>query len=200
MGLPYHIGPNKSSLHTTCHQPPNAYSSPQPNFCVNTSSAPNGGPMDFVQSATLPNTAATRFPSHTRHLCQNTRHSTTRRNLIGSLVPVLRRAQVPTQQRFGHISRDFLFGNSALGGKILPYPRASRRYKHVPPSRRLAHAHRDTETMRERRIWPPPYVCAGISDGVSSCSQPNPNRSTLRPTRTPSGWSPRAATDVDSGR
>ena len=79
MGLPYHIGPNKSSLHTTCHQPPNAYSSPQPNFCVNTSSAPNGGPMDFVQSATLPNTAATRFPSQPSHLSQNTRPFTTRR-------------------------------------------------------------------------------------------------------------------------
>ena len=166
MGLPYHIGSNKSSLHTTCHQPPDAYSSPQPNFCVNTSSAPNGGPMDFAKSATLPNTAATRFPSHTRHLCQNTRPSTTHRNPIGSLVPVLRRAQVPSQQRFGHISRHFLFGNSALGEKILPYSRAFRRYKHVPPSRHLALVHRDTETTREGRIWPVPDVCVGISDGV----------------------------------
>lgn len=43
--------------------------------------------MDFVRSATLPNTAATRFPSHTRHLCHNTRHSTTRRAQSGPWSP-----------------------------------------------------------------------------------------------------------------
>ena len=47
--LPYHISPNKSSLHTTCHQSRNAYSSPQPNFCVNTSSAPKWAPMNFAR-------------------------------------------------------------------------------------------------------------------------------------------------------
>ena len=147
MGLPYHIGPNKSSLHTTCHQPPNAYSSPQPNFCVNTSSAPNGGPMDFVESATLPNTAATYFPSHTRHLCRNTRPSTTRRTRSSPWSPFYGEPKFQVDSG-SSISRAISFsGTPLLVEKYSPIRELSDdiSMSHLPVTWRLY-----TETPRQR--------------------------------------------------